>query len=75
MTDREKKSVRLEITPERHQKWTEFVSESDNYSTLSGLLRSAVAREIQIAQSDRPHGTTEADVDLSPITEALCEIE
>ena len=70
----DKKSVRLEVDPEVHEEWTEFVRESE-YSTLSGMIRSAVVREMNTAKKDRPDGDIQAEVDLSPVTDAIYDLE
>lgn len=71
MADREKKSVRLEVSKETHDEWTSFVKESSEYSTLSGLIRSAVTREM--LEADRDSGPV--NVNLEPVQIAIQDLE
>lgn len=71
----DKKSVRLEVDEETHTEWMEFVEETADYSTLSGLIRIAVDREMQLAESDGSQRVGEVDIDFSPVEEAIYDLE
>jgi uncharacterized membrane protein len=68
--EEKRKSVRLEVSPETHEAWTKFVQDSTEYSTLSGLIRSAVKREME--KSDRDDGPV--NVNFEPVQIALHEL-
>ena len=73
MADDEKKSVRLEVDKDTHQKWMDYVDESDDCNTLSSLIRSAVTREI--AHGSDQHRGGSVEVDLDPVENALYDLE
>lgn len=46
MSDRERKRVNLRVDEDVKEKWDAYVDESDEYATLSGLIRASVNAEI-----------------------------
>ena len=77
MGDEPKKSVRLEVPESMHSDWKDFVDESGEYSSLSGLIRSSVTRRIKEVRSDRDRRaeTVDVDVDLSNVEDSIFQIE
>ena len=51
--------VNMRVESDTKERWTDFVDESDNYTSLSGLIRTAVKNEID--QSRAPSGQTDSD--------------
>lgn len=78
MADR--KRVNLTVSPAQKEKWTDAVSESPEYSSLSGLIRTAVAHELSDSGGEDTGEvgprTAEANTEaLEKVTDTLSRME
>ncbi|RKD97816.1 hypothetical protein [Halopiger aswanensis] len=67
-------TVPCRVHPETRDEWHDFVDDSDEWDSVSDLIRGAVYREIDgwYTQPGAPAGgSVEADVDLDPVLDAL----
>lgn len=69
-------TVPCRVHPETRDEWHDFVDNSDEWDSVSDLIRGAVYREIDgwYGQSGAPADSIEADVDLDPVLERLDDI-
>ena len=73
--------VAVWLTPETKAEWARYVEESPEHSSLSSMIRTLVAREINTESggSERPNPRGEAvdvgSTDLTPIMDRLDEID
>lgn len=75
MGSQERERVQVRISPERKKEWVEAVNEGSAYSNLSHLIIRSVEKELQEdEETQHVTGDVTADVDLSPVIEAVNEV-
>lgn len=60
-SDQERKRVNLRVEADTKDKWDAYVDKSDEYTTLSGLIRSAVNAEITATDDRDSDGSRDDD--------------
>jgi hypothetical protein len=61
MSEEKRVLVNVKVTPNKRQKWRTAVDESDEYSTLSHLIRLSVSRELAGLYEQDSNGESEID--------------